>query len=99
MKSWSISQPRLLIAPMPECAQEGICSSRQGAAARETPGLIRIALPLDRRLVARALARLAEPFQTAAFLQLRFQFLRQREEKMGVVFRVLNHRGRQGTTR
>jgi len=95
----AIGHLRLPIAPLPERAQDRASLRRQGAAAGDTPGFIRIALAGDESLLERALARLPEPFHPAKRLHLLFHFRSEREEKMRVVLGIDFHRGRERTAR
>lgn len=98
MKRWTIGSGRFILAPPPKCTQHGGGASAQRARTRNAPGLLFIARAGERGLVERALTRLVEPLEPAAFAQLNFQSSGQWQQVMSIVDRIFEHPFRERPT-
>src|SRR5438445_6181220 len=91
VKRRTIDRFSLLLAPVPEFAQNSRCSTAQRARTGNSPRFVDIALAVDRGQLERTLTRLPEPLHSISRVQFGFQTLSQWQEIARVVDRIFGH--------
>src|SRR5436309_10810093 len=82
---------RFFVAPRPKLAQNRAGQAGKFTGTGNSPRFFVIARTLHQSLLERSRARLPEPVHSAALAQTGLEFFSERQQIMGVVYRVFRH--------